>query len=89
MAKGFLKLPDMHMLIKQKSPSFSRNFGLRIFGELLTSVLNEGKSAISPLFNSPEVLSSTSDKTVIIVSQKTFLRTLTLMTRVSHCLFSF
>ena len=33
--KGFLKLPNLHMLIKQKSPSFSRNLALETFGELL------------------------------------------------------
>ena len=27
-AKGFLKLPNLHMLIKQKSPSFPRNLAL-------------------------------------------------------------
>ena len=32
--KGFLKLPNMHMLIKQKSPSHPRNFVLGIFVEL-------------------------------------------------------
>ena len=32
--KGFLELPNLHMLIKQKSPSFPRNLALRTFGEL-------------------------------------------------------
>ena len=31
--------------------------------QIANSVLNEGKSAISPLFNNPEALSSSSDKT--------------------------
>ena len=39
------------------------------------SVLNKGKSTIPPLFNSPEVLSSASDKANLL---KTFLRTLIL-----------
>ena len=34
-AKGFLKLPNLYMLIKQKSPSLPRNFSLRTFGKLL------------------------------------------------------
>ena len=34
-AKGFLKLPNLHMLIKQKSPSLPRNLTLGAFGELL------------------------------------------------------
>ena len=42
------------MLIKQKSPFFPRNLALITSGE--------GKSAIPPLFNGPEVLSSASDK---------------------------
>ena len=33
-AKGFLKLPDLHMLVKQKSPSLPRNLALRTFGKL-------------------------------------------------------
>ena len=33
-AKGFLKLPNLHMQIKQKSPSLPRNLALRTFGEL-------------------------------------------------------
>ena len=53
------------MQIKQKSPLLSRNLALVISGELLivfsNSVYN-GKSAVSPLFNGPEELSSASDK---------------------------
>ena len=51
-----------YMLIKQKSLSLSRNLTLRTYGKLRTSVLNKDKSAIPPLFNNPEVLSSASDK---------------------------
>ena len=54
----FLKLPNVLMLLKQKSPSLPRNLARWI----ANSVLNKGKSAIPPLFNSPEVLSSASDK---------------------------
>ena len=34
--KGFFKLPNMHMLIKQKNPLLSRNLALETFGKLLT-----------------------------------------------------
>ena len=34
-AKGFLKLPNLHVLLKQKSPSLPRNLALGTFGELL------------------------------------------------------
>ena len=46
------------MLLKQKSPSLPRNLALVTFGELLTIVLNKGKSVIPSLFNQPEVLST-------------------------------
>ena len=49
------------MLIKQKGPSLPRNLTFGTFGNS-HSVLNKGKSAILPLFNSQEVLSSASDK---------------------------
>ena len=58
---GFLKLPSLHMLLKQKSPSLPRNLALRTW-RIANSVLNKGKSAIPPLFNRLEVLSSASDK---------------------------
>ena len=48
------------MLLKQKSPSLLRNLVLVTFGELL--IVSQGKSGIPPLFNSPEVLSSASNK---------------------------
>ena len=35
LAKGFLKLPNLHMPLTQKSPSLHRNLGLETFGELL------------------------------------------------------
>ena len=51
------------MLLKQKSPSLPRNLAHGTFGKLhANSVLNKGKSAIPPLANGPEVLSSASDK---------------------------
>ena len=50
------------MLIKQKSPSLPRNSALRTFGKLLIVFSQQDKSAIPPLFNGPEVLSSASNK---------------------------
>ena len=47
------------LLIQQKSSSLPRNLTLRTFGKC---ILNEGKSAIPPLFNGQEVLPSASDK---------------------------
>ena len=48
------------MLVKQKSPLLPRN--LALVWRIANSVFNKGKSAIPPLFNGPEVLSSASDK---------------------------
>ena len=50
------------MLIKQKSPSLPRNLVLGTFVQSANGVLNKDRSPIPPLFNSPEVLSSASDK---------------------------
>ena len=50
------------MPIKQKSPSLPRNWALRTFGKLLIVFSQQDKSAIPPLFNGPEVLSSASNK---------------------------
>ena len=49
------------MLLKQKSPSLTKNLVLVTFSELLIVFL-KGKSTIPLLFNGPEVLSSASDK---------------------------
>ena len=40
----------------------SQKLGSHDFWQIANSVLNKGKSAIPPLFNGPEVLSSASDK---------------------------
>ena len=47
---------------KTKKSSTSQKLGSRDFWRIANSVLNKGKSAIPPLFNRPEVLSSASDK---------------------------
>ena len=57
-----MKPPNLHMLLKQNSPSLPRNLALRAFGELLIVFLTKVKAAIHPLFNNPEVFSSASDK---------------------------
>ena len=49
------------MLIKQKSLLIPRNLALLTFGKFLI-VFSVANSATTPLFNSPEVLSSASDK---------------------------
>ena len=49
------------MLIKQEFITFQK-LGSSDFWQIANSVLNKGKSAISPLFNGPEVLSSASEK---------------------------
>ena len=48
------------MLIKQESIT-SQKLGSRDFWRIATSVLNKSKSAVPPLFNGTEVLSSASD----------------------------
>ena len=55
-AKGFVKLPNLHMLI-QKIPSLPRNLAF-----LVKQCSPQGKSAILPLFNSLLMLSSGSAK---------------------------
>ena len=47
---------------KTKDSITSQKLGSRDFWRIANSVLNKGKSAITPLFNRPEVLSSASDK---------------------------
>ena len=47
---------------KTKEPITSQTLGSRDFWRIANSGLNKGKSAIPPLFNGPELLSSASDK---------------------------
>ena len=51
-AKGFLNMPNLYMLIKQKS----QELGSRDLRRIANSILKKGKSAIPPLFNGLEVL---------------------------------
>ena len=66
-AKGFLKLPNLHKLIKQKNPSLPKNLALETFGELLIVFSTKVEFlfiplCIPPLFSTPEVLCSASDE---------------------------
>ena len=47
---------------KTKESITSQKLGSRDFWRIVDSVINEGKSAIPPLFNGPKVLSSAYDK---------------------------
>ena len=58
-------MPNLHMLRKQKNPSLFRKLTLWTFVKLL--IVLSGKSAVTSLFNSQEVLSSTSDKAKVFV----------------------
>ena len=61
--KVFLKLPNLHMLIK-KSPSLPRNLVFRTSGKLpiVVSIKVNIYYTIPPLFNGPEVLPFVIDK---------------------------
>ena len=60
--KRVLEAAKLAYAIKTKESIFSQKLGSRDFWQIANSVLNKGKSAIPPLFNGPEVLSSASDK---------------------------
>ena len=53
---------SMQYTTKTKESITSQKLGSRDFWRIVNSVLNKGKSAIPPLFNGAEVLSSASDK---------------------------
>ena len=85
-AKGFLKLPNMHILLKQKSPSLPRNLALGTFGKL--------PIVFSTKVNQLYLLYSMAQRSCLLhlIKQnfllKIFLRTLILMTQASLYLFS-
>ena len=54
-AKRFLKLPNLHMLIKQKSPSLPRKLALGTFGKLL-KVFSTKTSLLHLLYSITQVL---------------------------------
>ena len=84
-AKGFLKLLNLHMLIKQNSLSFRRNLALGSFGKLLI--------VFSTKVNLLYLLYSMARRHCLLhgikqnCSLKFFQKTLNLMTRVSLCPF--
>ena len=61
-AKGFLKLLHLHVLLKKKESITSLKLGSRDLWRIAKSIVNKDKSVVSPLFNGPEMLSSASDK---------------------------
>ena len=60
--KRVLEAAKLAYATKTKESITSQNLGSRDFWRIANSVFNKGKSAILPLFNGPEVLSSASDK---------------------------
>ena len=61
--KKILEAAKLAYANKTKESITSQKRGSRDFWEIANSVLNKGKSAIVPVFNRTEVLSSASDKT--------------------------
>ena len=60
--KRVLEAAKLAYATKTKESITFQKLGSRGFWRIANSVLNKGKSAIPPLFNGPEVLSSASDK---------------------------
>ena len=60
--KRVLEAAKLAYANKTKESITSQKLGSRDFWQIANSVLNRGKSAIPPLFNGPDVLSSASDK---------------------------
>ena len=60
--KRFLQAAKLAYATKTKESITSQKLGSWDFWRIANSVLNKGKSAIPPLLNGPEVLSSASDK---------------------------
>ena len=64
-AKGFLELANLDMLLKQKSET-SQKLDSQDFWQAVNSVLNIGKSTVCHLVKGPDVLSSASDKAKLL-----------------------
>ena len=60
--KRVLEAAKLAYANKTKESITSQKLGSHDFWQIANSVLNKGKSAITPLFNGPEALSSASDK---------------------------
>ena len=85
-SKRVLEAAKLAYANKMKESITSQKLGSHDFWQIANSAFNKGKSAIPPLFNGSEVLSSASDKAKSLL--KTFLRTVILMMQVSLYLFS-
>ena len=64
--KRVLEAAELTYATKTKESIFSQKPDSWDFCHITNSVLNKGKSALPPLFNGPEVLSSASDKAKLI-----------------------
>ena len=84
--KRVLEAAQLAYANKTKESITSQKLGSHDFWRIANSVLNKGKSAIPPLFNGAEVLSSASHKVKLFAEN--FSLNLILMNRVSLCLFS-
>ena len=65
--KRVLEAAKLAYANKTKESITSQKLGSHDFWQIANSVLNKGKSAMPPLFNDPEVLSSASDKAKLLV----------------------
>ena len=65
--KRVLEAAKLAYATKTKESITSQKLGSRDFWRIANSVLNKSKSAIPPLFNGPEVLSSASDKAKLFI----------------------
>ena len=79
--KRVLEAAKLAYATETKESISSQKLGSWDFWRIATSVPNKGKSAIPPLFNGLEVLSSVSGKAYYL--PKSFLRTLILITQIS------
>ena len=67
--KRVLEAAKLAYATKTKEFIISQKLGSRDFWQIANSVLNKGKSAIPPLFNGLEVLSSASDKAKLFAAK--------------------
>ena len=70
--KRVLEAPKLAYANKAKESITFQKLASRDFWRIANSVLNKGKSAIPPLFNRPEVLSSASDKAKLFAENFSF-----------------
>ena len=85
--KRVLEAAKLEYASKSKESITSQKLGSQDFWQIANIVLNKSKSAIPPLFNGPEVLSSASDKATLFAEN--FSKNSNLEDSVSLHLFSF